>query len=144
MLRKFFSYRHNFAPKGPDFGEKDEQKRPIASKRRGIFIIWRVKEFICFYFSLSSTQYWIFRRGARSGDRFRFQGLNINLSIPMMKRMRKLLEERAGAVAQASPPVETPGSLHAAPPQPAAPIIKDRPPRAAVLQKLPGRQQGGK
>jgi len=43
-----------------------------------------------------------------------------------MKRWRKFFEERAIAVAQTSPPVETPGSLQLAPPRPVAPIIKDR------------------
>jgi hypothetical protein len=46
----FFLSRNNFAPKGTDFGEKVEQKRPVAAKNRGIFVTWRVQEFICFYF----------------------------------------------------------------------------------------------
>ena len=44
----------------------------------------------------------------------------------MMKRLRKFFEERARAVAQASPAGETSGSLKLAPPRVAASIMKDR------------------
>jgi hypothetical protein len=51
MLRKFFSWRHNFAPKGPDLGQKAGQKRPVAAKNRGILAIWSMHHFISPKFS---------------------------------------------------------------------------------------------
>jgi hypothetical protein len=47
MLRKFFSWRHNFAPNGPDLAEKAGQKRPVALKNRGILATWSVPKNIC-------------------------------------------------------------------------------------------------
>ena len=68
MLRTFFSYRNNFAPNGPGLGERGEQKRPVGQKNRGILGTWRVFVWFADLFSLSSGKYWIFRRGAQTGD----------------------------------------------------------------------------
>jgi len=46
ILRNFFFQRHNFAPNGPDFGEKAGQKWPVTPKNRGICATWRVARFI--------------------------------------------------------------------------------------------------
>ena len=59
MRRKNFSWRHNFAPKGPDLGGKAGEKPPVIPKKHGIFATYNLKNFI--YLSLG--QYWIFRRG---------------------------------------------------------------------------------
>jgi len=45
ILRKFFLQRHNFAPHGPDLGEKAGQKWPVAPKNRAILATWSVPRF---------------------------------------------------------------------------------------------------
>jgi hypothetical protein len=51
ILRKFFLQRHNFAPNGPDLGEKAGQKRPVAPKKREILATCSLSKFICAKFS---------------------------------------------------------------------------------------------
>jgi hypothetical protein len=46
MLWKFFLWRHNFAPKGPDLGQKAGQKRPVNPKKHGIFATWSMSRFL--------------------------------------------------------------------------------------------------
>ena len=86
VLRKFFSCRHNFAPKGPDLGAKTGGKRLVAPKNRGIFVTCNLENFICPKFST------VLDFSARGPDREPFSILKdkkLKLSRPIKKGFRK-------------------------------------------------------
>ena len=98
MLRKFFSSRHNFAPKGPFLGAKNWGKFAGPSE-----ISWNIRylEVAPIYFPKvqeSSGFFWIFRRGAQDGDHFCFKALTIYLSFtrPTGENLWRFLKESAG------------------------------------------------
>jgi hypothetical protein len=64
MLRKFFSCRHNFAPKRPDLGAKSRAKFAGRSEISRNIRNLEVSPIYYFLFALSSGQDRIFRHGA--------------------------------------------------------------------------------
>jgi len=79
--------RHNFAPNGPDFGEKGEQKRRVAPKKRGILITWSVRLFICPKFNPVLD----FSAPGPDRQRFRSKGLKIYLIYTDNEAVAKVL-----------------------------------------------------
>jgi hypothetical protein len=76
LLRKFFCGGTISPPKGPDLGEKIEQKRPVAPKNRGIFVTWRLHNFICPKFRQVLEFSGLFAAGPGPATIF-VQGINI-------------------------------------------------------------------
>jgi hypothetical protein len=81
-------------PQWPFLGAKSRAKIVGWSKKP-----WNIRNLestriYLLLFALSSIQYWIFRRGGRSGDHFHSKKLTFKLSLAIMKRLRNSFEGR--------------------------------------------------